>query len=98
MTDKKVKKLQEKAQAAAYDLFNTLTRMGIYRTHMVLGDRLTGEFEALTVVGMYEAALLSDIDEVNITLRPRPENLIETDVTSESTTEKEVSAEEPSGD
>jgi hypothetical protein len=88
MTDKKAKKLQEKAQAAAYDLFNTLTRMGIYETHLMLGDRLTGEFEELTLSGLQEAALLSDIDDVTITLRPRLEKMVDV----------EIPPEEPVGD
>ena len=58
MTDKKLKKKQEAAQAAAYDLFNTLTRLGVWQAHLVVGQPITGEFEELTLVGMQEAALL----------------------------------------
>lgn len=91
MTDKKLKKKQEAAQAAAYDLFNTLTRMGVWQAHFVVGSPITGEFEEMTLVGMQEAALLSDLDNINLTLARRPERKhIEIEATPNGTTEKEV--------
>lgn len=94
MTDKKLVKLQDKAQAAALDLFNTLTRFGIWRCHLVMGEKLTGEFEALTVVGMQMAAMESDLDDIQMTLAPKPhkkEMVIER--TPEGTTTREEDAE-----
>jgi len=90
MTDKKMEKNQAKAQAAVLDLFNTLTRFGIWRCHFVMGQKLTGEFEALTVVGMQMAALESDLDDVQMTLSPKPpsKNMV-IESTPEGTTEKE---------
>ena len=93
MTDKKVKKLQEKAQAAAYDVFNTLTRLGVWQAHLVVGQPITGEFEELTLAGMTEAALLSDLDNISVTLAQKPRKEVEI-----TTTPEEVDADEPSGD
>jgi hypothetical protein len=68
----KEKKQQDRAQAAALDLFNTLARLGIWRCHLVMGDKLTGEFDELTVTGMQEAALASDLDDITVTLAKKP--------------------------
>ena len=99
MTDKKLKKEQDKAQAAVLDLFNTLTRFGIWRCHLVMGVKLTGEFEDLTVVGMQMAAMESNLDDIQMTLAPKPPTkTIAIESTPGMTTEKEVDAEEPVGD
>jgi len=91
MTDSKLKKQQERAQAAAFDLFNTLTRLGIWQCNLVMGKKLVGEFESLTVTGMYEASMLSDLDNVMITLKAEPEKTrIEIETTPEGQTTTEV--------
>jgi hypothetical protein len=86
-------KAQNRAQEAALDMFNTMARFGIWRCHLVIGDKLTGEFEGLTVTGMQEAGLLSDLDGITVTLAKKPpskEMVIES--TPEDTTEKEEEA------
>ena len=90
MTDKKLEKKQEKAQAAVLDLFNTMARFGIWRCHLVTGERLTGEFEDLTVVGMQMAAMESNLTDIQMTLAPKPPTkTITIETTPEGTTEKE---------
>jgi hypothetical protein len=86
-------KAQNRAQEAALDMFNTMARFGIWRCHLVMGDPLTGEFEELTVTGMQEAGLLSELDGITVTLAKKPpskEMVIES--TPEGTTEREEDA------
>ena len=83
-------KKQARAQEAALDMFNTMSRFGIWRCHLVMGGELTGEFADLTVVGMNEAGLASDLDDITVTLARKTESrevVIET--TPEGTTERE---------
>lgn len=99
MSDSKIRKKQERAQAAAFDLFNTLKRLGAWRCHLVIGRRLgeevaAGEFEHLSIAGMNEAAMESTLDDITITFaRPPEKQMVEIETTPEGETTTEVEEE-----
>jgi hypothetical protein len=95
MTDSKLKKKQERAQAAAFDMFNTMARHGVWRCHLAIGahpgeQAPSGEFEGLTLAGAGEAAIDSDLTEVIVTFARPPERKAEKAVAppKEETTEE----------
>ena len=98
MTDSKLKKRQERAQAAAFDMFNTMARLGVWQCHLVIGkeamdgEAVSGEFEGLLLAGFTEAGMDSDLDGITVTLARRPEKkMVESTTTADGvTTEEEV--------
>jgi len=60
-----------------------LHALGVWRMHLMIGAQNGKAFKYLTMTGMQEAVLFSNIDDFTLTLKAKPEEMVVAETTAE---------------
>ena len=85
----KTRSRKEQVRDRLKDVFDELHALGAWQVHLVIGEQNGTRFRYLTLEGTQDAAFMSKIDNIMITLKRQPEEMVEIETTAVKYVEEE---------